>query len=152
MENTADRGLNFSLGLALSIALLVIIITAVTIVLTLGNNQTNKLSSKADEVDKSTYTSWDGQYGITGITVQSLAKQWSTGDVYVSIKRSSGSEIVMYYNKDFNKPIDDKINREIASGLTNKKSQYYVNPSAKFECAVAYDNNGVLTGVEFTQQ
>lgn len=150
MEDTTTQGLSFSVKLGLAIAFLVILIAAFTIVQTMSSKKTNQLSTMATDADQSTYTSLDG-HEVTGVQVQSYAKTWDTGDVYVVVKRASSSEIVLYYDKDLTKPIDSKTNREICAGISNKHSAYYINPNAKFTVEVNYDDDDSLAGVTFTQ-
>lgn len=149
-ENSSTRGFNYAIAIIATIVITVIILGGVAIAQNLANSNTNKLSSAAQQAEESTYTSLEGQT-VTGIVAASKAKEWSAGDIYVVIERTSSSKIVMYYNEDLSSPIDSKTNREIAAGLTNKKSSYYVNPNATFDVSMIYNDDGVLVGVKFTQ-
>ena len=149
-ENSSTRGFNYALAIIATLVIALIIFGGVTVAQNLANTKTNDLTTVANQMDESTYTSLEGQ-DITGIEVQSKEKSTSNGNIYVVIERTSSSKIVMYYDEDITKPIDSAKNKEIAAGLSNKKSAYYVNPNAMFNVSIIYDDDGVLVGVKFTQ-
>ena len=146
MENTTKIIL-FAAGFLLTVALIAIGVNVYNKGKTTIDNATVQYDSAMSKYDNAAFTQYDGTTA-SGAAVLDMIKSLENDTTGVTItvktgKNTSGEP----YTNDGN--LQNKIKTAQNKSATNNN---YINPSKQFLCAVTKDDNGVVSGVTFTQQ
>ena len=112
-----------------------------------GTGQINQLQAEFSDTSKTMY---DGTE-VSGSEVINVIRKFSDDAMGIKVVTSKTST---YYGYHFTEG-DGALGEKSSSSYKNAQdatSQFYINPTGRFAGSVVRDDNGVITGLVFTQQ
>lgn len=155
MEESSNKVLFIIVGIVAVLLVISFGFLVVRSALAKGNNLTNAVNDKMDNVLESTFTQWEGET-ISGTQVLNVINETytSTDPICIIVVTKSGPTTVTYCCDavgTLNK-LASATQANLISNAKNKANAAYVTPTGKFLGTVQRNANDTIVSVTFTQQ
>ena len=155
MEESSNKVIFIIVGIAIVLLVVGFGVLVVRSALVKGNNLTNSINDKMDNVLETTYTQWEGEI-ISGTQVLNVVNETynSTDPICIIVVTKSGPTTITYCcNNVTNLTKNTSASQAtLVNNAKNKANAAYITPTGKFLGSVQRNANDTIVSVTFTQQ
>ena len=153
--DSAQDVLKIIVGLALLMLVISFSVLIVASALKKGNNLTNQMNDKIDNVLESTYTQWEGET-VSGTQVMNVISETynSTDPICIIVVTKNGPTTTTYCC-DATTTLTKNASATqsgLVANAKNKANAAYITPTGKFLGTITRNANDSIVSVTFTQQ
>lgn len=155
MEESSNKVLFIIVGIVAVLLVISFGFLVVRSALAKGNNLTNAVNDKMDNVLESTYTQWEGET-ISGTQVLNVINETytSTDPICIIVVTKNGPTTVTYCcdNTTNLTKLSSAAQATAVNSAKAKANAAYITPTGKFLGTVQRNANDTIVSVTFTQQ